>query len=52
MLKLYLVRYQEYLLEKAFNEVPDRKIPKDDSRPKSNTRWKKAIHTVIRQQQK
>ena len=50
--KLCLVRYQEYLLGKAFNEVPDRVIPKNDDRPKSNTRWKNAIHTVIRQQQK
>jgi len=48
----YKVRYQEYLLGKAFNEVPDRVIPKSDDRPKSNTRWKNAIHTVIRQQQK
>ena len=50
--KLCLVRYQQYLLGKAFKEVPDRVIPKDDDRPKSNKRWKNAIHTVIRQQQK
>ena len=46
------MRYQKYLLGKAFKEVPDRVIQKDDDRPKSNKRWKNAIHTVIRQQQK
>ena len=46
------MRYQEYILGKAFNEVPDRVISNENDRPKSNTRWKNAIHTVIRQQQK
>jgi len=48
----YKVRYQEYLLDKAFREIPDRVISKDNDRPQSNKKWKNAIATVIRNQQK